>query len=272
PDEQAARREVRAGEGDRVHARDLCELEVHLPQRAPARRQLLHSRGQHGSAVRAHRQRRDALERKPHRPRLDDRGPHLHRVTHRRLGTRARRPVLLYWRERDAAQRDHHRAADIDRRRRRDHEEHGRGWRISRATPDTRRQAQRRDHALSGERGERWKKLGFVFRPSGDTPWRVSHAATPTAEVLGGTLVRVYFTSRDRANRSHISYVELDLKAPSVVKRIAAEPLVAPGPPGTFDDSGAAMGCLVKDGNRRFLYYVGWNLSDTVPWRNSAGL
>ena len=125
---------------------------------------------------------------------------------------------------------------------------------------------------MSGERGERWKKLGLVFRPSGDTPWRVSHAATPTAEVLGGTLVRVYFTSRDRANRSHISYVELDLKAPSVVKRIATEPLVAPGPPGTFDDSGAAMGCVVKDGNRRFLYYVGWNLSDTVPWRNSIGL
>jgi hypothetical protein len=118
----------------------------------------------------------------------------------------------------------------------------------------------------------RWKKLGLVFGPSGDTPWRVSHAATPTAEVLDDTVVRVYFTSRDRANRSHISYVELDLKKPSVMRRISDEPLVAPGPPGAFDDSGAAMGCLVKDGNRRFLYYVGWNLSDTVPWRNSIGL
>lgn len=117
-----------------------------------------------------------------------------------------------------------------------------------------------------------WRKLGLVFQPTGDYPWRVSHAATPTAEVLGHSRVRVYFTSRDAANRSHISCLELDVRHPTKISNLAAHPLVAPGAPGAFDEHGAAMGCLVVDGSRRSMYYLGWQLTATVPWRNSIGL
>jgi hypothetical protein len=125
----------------------------------------------------------------------------------------------------------------------------------------------------SGGRAGTWKKLGLVFQPSGDVPWRLSHAATPTAEVLADSLVRVYFTSRDAANRSHISSLEIDVRAPRKIRNLSREPLVVPGPPGSFDEHGAAMGCLIVDGRRRWLYYLGWSLSDkSVPWRNSIGL
>ena len=118
-----------------------------------------------------------------------------------------------------------------------------------------------------------WRKLGLVFRPTADFPWRLSHAATPTAEVLSDRIVRVYFTSRDAANRSHVSSLELDPRQPTTVRNLSEEPLVAPGPSGAFDDSGAAMGCLVVVGAARWLYYLGWNISDrSVPWRNSIGL
>ena len=118
-----------------------------------------------------------------------------------------------------------------------------------------------------------WRKLGLVYRPAGDFPWRLSHAATPTADVLDDSLVRIYFTSRDGANRSHVSSLEMDLRNPGAVRNLAAAPLVAPGPAGAFDDSGAAMGCLVVQGTARWLYYLGWNISDrSVPWRNSIGL
>jgi hypothetical protein len=32
------------------------------------------------------------------------------------------------------------------------------------------------------------------------------------------------------------------------------------------------MGCLARAGEKTYLYYVGWNLGVTVPWRNSIGL
>lgn len=53
---------------------------------------------------------------------------------------------------------------------------------------------------------------------------------------------------------------------------LSTAPLVAPGPPGAFDEHGAAMGCLVVDGSRRWLYYLGWHLMTAVPWQNSIGL
>jgi hypothetical protein len=118
-----------------------------------------------------------------------------------------------------------------------------------------------------------WDKLGLVYRPAADHPWRLSHAATPTVEVLADTLVRIYFTSRDAANRSHISSLQMDVRRPRAIAALSTTPLVAPGPAGAFDDSGAAMGCLVVEGVTRRLYYLGWNISDrSVPWRNSIGL
>jgi hypothetical protein len=118
-----------------------------------------------------------------------------------------------------------------------------------------------------------WTKLGLVYRPGADRPWRLSHAATPTVEVLAETLVRVYFTSRDAANRSHISSLEMDVRRVGAIRALSTEPLIGPGPRGGFDDSGAAMGCLVAEGDERRLYYLGWNISDrSVPWRNSIGL
>jgi len=117
-----------------------------------------------------------------------------------------------------------------------------------------------------------WRKLGLVFAPTGSHPWMLSHASNPTPESRGGDIVRVYFGSRDERNRAHIGWVDLDMASRVRVVDLADEPVVAPGPVGGFDDSGTSMGCLVQDGDRTLLYYLGWNLGVTVPWRNSIGL
>ncbi len=102
----------------------------------------------------------------------------------------------------------------------------------------------------------------------------LSHASNPTPESREGDVVRVYFGCRDAGNRAHVAWVDLDMSVTPIPKviRVAEEPVVVPGPAGGFDDSGTSMGCLVQDGDRTLLYYLGWNLGVTVPWRNSIGL
>ena len=119
----------------------------------------------------------------------------------------------------------------------------------------------------------RWRRLGRVFQPRGEHAWMRTHASNPVAEHRGGDLFRVYFSCRDDRNRSSVAWLEVDLRRPTAVLRLAERPVLEPGEPGAFDDSGASLGCIVAaaDG-RRFLYYVGWNLGVTVPWRNSIGL
>ena len=118
----------------------------------------------------------------------------------------------------------------------------------------------------------KWRKLGLVFCPSGEYLWMQSHAANPVAEFRYGDVFRIYFSSRDASKRSHIGYVDINLNHANDVLALSVEPVIGPGEVGTFDDSGTSMGCLVHHNGKRYLYYLGWNLGVTVPWRNSIGL
>jgi hypothetical protein len=99
-----------------------------------------------------------------------------------------------------------------------------------------------------------------------------SHAQVPFAEQIDGDLFRIYFTSRDAQNRSHITWLEFDIKRPGHILRLADAPLLAPGRLGGFDDCGAMMSWLVSHNGKRHLYYIGWNTRATVPFHVSIGL
>jgi len=117
-----------------------------------------------------------------------------------------------------------------------------------------------------------WQKLGLVFCPADNYEWMVSHAANPIAKHLEEDVFRIYFSSRDQENRSSIGFVEIDIKHPDQILRLCDKPVIHHGEQGGFDDGGTSMGCLISEDNTEYLYYLGWNLGVTVPWRNSIGL
>ena len=117
-----------------------------------------------------------------------------------------------------------------------------------------------------------WQKLGHIFCPENNYDWMRTHASNPSVEARGNDIFRIYFSTRDGDNRSSIGWAEIDINRPTEVLRISDKPVIGPGEIGTFDDSGTSMACLVNVGSKRYLYYLGWNLGVTVPWRNSIGL
>jgi predicted GH43/DUF377 family glycosyl hydrolase len=117
-----------------------------------------------------------------------------------------------------------------------------------------------------------WRKLGLIYGPDGSKPWAISHAANPTPEHLTGDRFRISFSTRDEKNRSSVAAIEVDLREPGKVLQVSQEPVLAPGELGMFDDCGVSIGCILPVGKRRYLYYMGWNLAVTVPWKNALGL
>ena len=117
----------------------------------------------------------------------------------------------------------------------------------------------------------RWAKLGLIVEPRGQADWIGTHAALPILHAAGER-DRVYFSSRDGRNRSHIGYVTLSLERPSEGQVFSPAPVLGPGRLGTFDDAGATCGCLVADGGRLYLFYTGWALGVSVPFYLHAGL
>lgn len=104
-----------------------------------------------------------------------------------------------------------------------------------------------------------WVKEGLIFSVSGQHPWMISHASLPVALKLDDHVYRIYFASRDVQNRSHISYVELDIRAPKEILRISEKPVLEPGPMGYFDDHGVYCASIVRREQQLFMYYIGWN-------------
>jgi len=117
-----------------------------------------------------------------------------------------------------------------------------------------------------------WKKCGHIYSPSGERPWARTHAANPIAQHQDGDLFRIYFSSRDERNRSSIGYILIDLRRPHEIIEESPEPVLPVGDLGMFDDSGVSIGCLVDMQPATYLYYMGWNLAVTVPWKNAVGL
>lgn len=121
-----------------------------------------------------------------------------------------------------------------------------------------------------------WQRLGRVFTPDRQRDWLISHAANPLPRVLDSGVVRIYFNYRDDSNRSGIAWLDWQPPEPGhthpgTVLAIAPQPVLQPGAPGLYDDSGTSLGCIVLVDDLLWLYYVGWNLGVTVPWRNSIG-
>jgi predicted GH43/DUF377 family glycosyl hydrolase len=116
-----------------------------------------------------------------------------------------------------------------------------------------------------------WEKVGRIFCPNNNYNWMYSHAANPIAEQVSDNYFKIYFNTRDAQQRSSISWLIIDITQPLSILELANKPVLIPGETGLFDDSGISLGCLIED-KFKYLYYLGWNLGVTVPWRNSIGL
>ncbi|MGN6868496.1 MAG: hypothetical protein ACTHMY_08840 [Solirubrobacteraceae bacterium] len=114
-----------------------------------------------------------------------------------------------------------------------------------------------------------WIKRGVVIMPPTDRTWAASHAAVPHGEAFPDGRARVYFTARDARNRSHIAVA--DFGPGSWEPVIAAHPVLEPGPPGAFDDSGVMTSCLVRHQDTEYLYYQGWQAGVAAPFMVYVG-
>ena len=119
----------------------------------------------------------------------------------------------------------------------------------------------------------RWSKQGVDFRrrPISTSGWPTTPAC-PSRTRSATSVLRIYFGPRDRQGRTRTAFIDVDADDPSRILRVHDRPVLDLGKPGAFDDSGAMPSCIVNDGGRKYLFYIGWNQGVTVPYRNAVGL
>jgi hypothetical protein len=119
-----------------------------------------------------------------------------------------------------------------------------------------------------------WKRCGLIYSPGAqaDREWAVSHAQCPTPDRVSEAVLRIYFGTRDAANRTRPSFIDVDPNRPEHIEYVHDQPVLELGELGCFDDAGVLPFCLVNLDNVKLLYYAGCNTSTTVPYRMSIGV
>ena len=118
-----------------------------------------------------------------------------------------------------------------------------------------------------------WSKKGLLFHVDHYNEWMVSHACVPTALQINEKIIRIFYAPRNKDGKSIPTYFDVDAEDPTKVVHVHDKPILELGQLGTFDDDGIMPCCVVRVSETCiYMYYVGWNPSVSVPYRNAIGL
>ncbi len=119
----------------------------------------------------------------------------------------------------------------------------------------------------------KWNKLGLVYAPEKNKPWNQLYAMMPTPIYLKDQdIIRVYFGSTDVERFGRSSFIDVDANNPARIVHKSAEYVLDIGKPGTFDDAGAIASSIIEVEKQQFLYYVGFQRTQKVPYMLFSGL
>ncbi|RUM94217.1 MAG: hypothetical protein DSZ28_04310 [Thiothrix sp.] len=117
-----------------------------------------------------------------------------------------------------------------------------------------------------------WIKKGLIYCPEGQHEWNQSHAQVPVVDAVDKNTLRIWFATRDSQGRSRTSYIDVSAQDPTKILYTHEHPILPLGKPGTFDDCGVMPSWIVNQKGKKYLYYIGWTVRNTIPYHNSIGL
>ena len=119
----------------------------------------------------------------------------------------------------------------------------------------------------------KWNKKGLIYEPNTSFEWNSKgYASVPTVYKISEDVLRIYFTARDIDNKTNISYIEVEADEPSNILYIHEKSVLSYGKIGMFDDCGAMVSHVIDVDDEVWMYYIGWNVRNTIAYHNSIGL
>ena len=119
----------------------------------------------------------------------------------------------------------------------------------------------------------RWKKLGNIYNPDNlqkKDSKLISHASNPTPIRINEDIYRIYYSGRDRYNRSSISAFDYNLKEMKIIKDFN-HPLFTYGDKNSYFSHGVTPCCFYNINNEIYLSFMGWHIPKNKHWEGQIG-
>ena len=119
---------------------------------------------------------------------------------------------------------------------------------------------------------QEWQKLGLLYCPSPQDrhPKLLTHAANPVPLLLAGDVYRIFYSGRDKDNRSSVGAVDIDIVKQQVIQE-HTQPFFEHGPAGSFYADGVSIGNFYTVGQTTYLLFMGWQNPPGQHWYGNIG-
>ena len=115
-----------------------------------------------------------------------------------------------------------------------------------------------------------WQKIGMIYEAGSDNEFLLTHASNPLPLHIGGNLYRIFYSGRDKQNRSSVSYVDYDISSLTVIED-PKKPILKYGPEDSFYSHGITLGNFWKEKGEIYIGFMGWQNTKGVHWRGDIG-
>lgn len=117
----------------------------------------------------------------------------------------------------------------------------------------------------------KWKKEGQVFKVNASNPDIISHASNPLAIHLKEDIFRIFFSARNKDNKSSISFIDLDIIKKHIL-HVSEKTLIKFGGDNSFYSHGISIGNIYRGKeNQDFILFMGWQIRGNNHWRGDIG-
>lgn len=115
-----------------------------------------------------------------------------------------------------------------------------------------------------------WTKRGQIFTFSPVDDFLQSHASNPLAVWMHDDVFRVFYSGRNRDNRSSVGFVDIDIVAEKVVGS-CDHALFTFGDDESFYSHGVSVGNLYRAEGNNYIQFMGWQIRNGGHWRGDIG-
>lgn len=116
----------------------------------------------------------------------------------------------------------------------------------------------------------KWKKLGKIFEFEAINDDLLTHASNPLAVHLVDNIFRVFFSGRNKDNKSSVTYVDLDIFTREV-KKVSNNTVFKYGENNSFYSHGVSIGSVYSVANKKYILFMGWQIRNGGHWRGDIG-
>ena len=115
-----------------------------------------------------------------------------------------------------------------------------------------------------------WKKLGQIYKVESIDNYLISHASNPLAVHLKDDNYRIFFSGRNKENKSSIGYVDIDIIKQTVVDT-CHKVVVKYGVENSFYSHGISIGNMYQVEDKNYVQFMAWQIRNGGHWRGDIG-